>query len=320
VGIHPPQHTLSVGVLNKTTSSLLKRIANMLQKTLIVFGWLLVFSGITNAFTEYQKAELPFDDPSLVANEGDMGFVPYFSLADAEGEEAKAPNLTDVDEIGISGDTSAPKNGTHFRMPEYLVDEDVLRNVGEPNLKLTDLHKAPSEAASLPGPQPPPTHIPDRVVIDAIDLDAPIVPVNYKEIDYEGETYQQWVAPDMYASGWHRMSSPLGVPGNTVLNGHHNIYGEVFVNLADVESGDMIQVYSGDMRFTYVVANTMILKERFQPVDVRIDNARWIQSSQDERLTLVTCWPYESNTHRVIVVAVPVGVEDLSVDVNDLFE
>ena len=38
---------------------------------------------------------------------------------------------------------------------------------------------------------------------------------------------------------------------------------------------------------------------------VRLANARWIQPSEDERLTLITCWPYESNTHRLIIVALP---------------
>jgi LPXTG-site transpeptidase (sortase) family protein len=39
---------------------------------------------------------------------------------------------------------------------------------------------------------------------------------------------------------------------------------------------------------------------------VRQANARWIGPFNDERLTLVTCWPYTNNTHRVIVVAKPV--------------
>ena len=41
-------------------------------------------------------------------------------------------------------------------------------------------------------------------------------------------------------------------------------------------------------------------------LDTKIENARWIKSTKDERLTLVTCWPVDSNTHRLVVVAVPV--------------
>jgi sortase A len=51
----------------------------------------------------------------------------------------------------------------------------------------------------------------------------------------------------------------------------------------------------------------MILPEKYQEIDVRMDNARWILPSDDERLTLVTCWPATSNTHRLIIVARPLG-------------
>jgi sortase A len=45
------------------------------------------------------------------------------------------------------------------------------------------------------------------------------------------------------------------------------------------------------------------------PLSVRRKNAQWIMPTGDERLTLVTCWPYEwpGNSHRVIVVARPRG-------------
>ncbi|HID54608.1 MAG TPA: sortase, partial [Anaerolineae bacterium] len=34
--------------------------------------------------------------------------------------------------------------------------------------------------------------------------------------------------------------------------------------------------------------------------------AEWIMPTEDERITLVTCWPYTDNTNRLIVVAQPV--------------
>jgi sortase A len=40
-------------------------------------------------------------------------------------------------------------------------------------------------------------------------------------------------------------------------------------------------------------------------VDQRLANALWIMPSKDERLTLITCYPYDSNTHRLIIVARP---------------
>jgi hypothetical protein len=67
--------------------------------------------------------------------------------------------------------------------------------------------------------------VPDRLVIDSISLDAPIIPTKIKEIDYQGQPYYQWLAPDQPAVGWHDASAMLGSHGNTVLNGHHT-YGK----------------------------------------------------------------------------------------------
>jgi sortase A len=49
----------------------------------------------------------------------------------------------------------------------------------------------------------------------------------------------------------------------------------------------------------------MTLQERWQTTEERLENARWIQPSADERVTLVTCWPRFGNSHRLIVVAAP---------------
>ncbi|MBX3006340.1 MAG: sortase [Anaerolineales bacterium] len=165
----------------------------------------------------------------------------------------------------------------------------------------------------FPTPQPlaegetPVGQVPDRIIIPAIELDASIVPIGSIDLSYEDETFQQWLAPDYRAVGWHQTSAGLGVPGNTVLNGHHNVHGEVFRDLYRLQKGDEIEVYSNGQRFQYVVVYTAVLPERNQPMEVRVANAEWIQPTEDERLTVITCWPYESNTHRVLIVAVPVS-------------
>ncbi len=154
-------------------------------------------------------------------------------------------------------------------------------------------------------PTPDPGLSPDRILIPRISLDAPITPVEAAAVQFEGEIFEQWLAPDYRAVGWHNTSVGLGVPGNTVLNGHHNIKGEVFRDLYRLQTGDEIDLFSGDQEFRFVVVHTAVLPERNQPLDVRLANAEWIRPTEDERITLITCWPYESNTHRVIVVAVP---------------
>jgi sortase A len=149
--------------------------------------------------------------------------------------------------------------------------------------------------------------VPDRLIIPAIHLDAPIVPIYYKTIEYDHQTLEQWLVPNTFAAGWHYTSAQLGLPGNTVLNGHHNAYGQVFRNLINLEREDIIEVYSGEHVFTYQVVAKMLFPERYQPIEERIANASWILPSKDERLTLITCWPPDSNTDRIVIVAFPIN-------------
>lgn len=189
-------------------------------------------------------------------------------------------------------------------LPVYAAED----HQADPSLVSVDGSNGEPFPTPLPGETQPtavPGEIPDRIVIPVIELDATVIPISYVELSFEGELYQQWLAPDYRAVGWHETSAGLGVPGNTVLNGHHNIKGEVFRDLYRVQKGDEIDVYSGDEVFKYVVVYTSILPERNQPLEVRLANAEWIQPTEDERITLITCWPYESNTHRVLIVAVP---------------
>jgi len=148
-----------------------------------------------------------------------------------------------------------------------------------------------------------PAWIPDRIVIPAIKLNAPIKPATLNEIEFQGKTFNQWVAPSSFAAGQITPTAPLGAVGNTVLIGHHNVYGEVFGRLVDLNVGDQITVYSGDQKFLYGITQKLILREQGEPLEVRLKNAQWIGPTQDERLTLVTCWPQDSNTHRLIIVA-----------------
>lgn len=155
---------------------------------------------------------------------------------------------------------------------------------------------------------------PDRIIIRAIGLDAPIVPVGQHALSLSGQLYSQWDVPGQKAAGWHQSSARLGQPGNTVLNGHHNTHGEVFRDLVALKPGSLITLQAGSQRYMYGVVQSLTLVEENQPVTVRQENARWILPTADERVTLITCWPYTANTHRLIVVALPVAVLRQSVE------
>lgn len=60
----------------------------------------------------------------------------------------------------------------------------------------------------------------------------------------------------------------------------------------------------------------MIFPERDVPFETRLENARWILPSEDERITLITCWPYFSNTHRLIIVARPVDTKPIPIPID----
>jgi LPXTG-site transpeptidase (sortase) family protein len=239
----------------------------------VILGLLIIFAALANSWWGYQRAASPFDlaDTSEDALPDGQGFEPLYFQSDSSPVAQAAPTLKPAG--GLS-----PSSGA---AGEQFDDLETLRLRAE-------------------------GYLPERIVIPEIKLEAPVIPVVYNEIKLDEEVYYQWRAPNQFAVGWHETSALLGQVGNTVLNGHHNVHGEVFKNLVLLQEGDLIQVHSGEWVFEYQVVLTMVVKERWQKIEVRMENARWLLASTDERLTLVTCWPYESNTHRVIVVAYPV--------------
>ncbi len=179
-----------------------------------------------------------------------------------------------------------------------------------PSLSHTPTPSLPHISTPTPPHTPtltPTPALPTHIAIPVIGVDAPVVPVSWSAADVGDQMQAAWDVPDEYAAGWHETSAPLGVPGNTVLNGHNTANGEIFRDLYALEAGDVITVSSGDVAYTYAVSETLILPEAGQPLEVRLENARYILPTDDERLTLVTCHPYGSLRYRLIVIARPSG-------------
>lgn len=203
--------------------------------------------------------------------------------------------------IGEASQDLSPKEALPTSNPQ-IVDPEIAR-------------REISRTEDVPQVQLPP-EVPTRIVISSIGLDAPVIPAPVEFETLAGKEYMKWSVPSEYATGWHTTSAMLGEPGNTVLNGHHNAFGEVFVSLDDVVEGEIIWVESENSRFSYQITNKIILPEKYEELDVRLSNAQWLLPSVDERLTLISCWPYESNTHRLIVVASPIGREELTTNLE----
>jgi sortase A len=175
-----------------------------------------------------------------------------------------------------------------------------------PTLRAEPTRLSSSQAqdeATLPATQS--AFLPSRLVIPAIGLDAPIVPVGWETRIVNGKEVSLWDVLDLFAVGWHINSARPGQGGNVVLSGHHNVYGEVFRDLEHLQPLDDITVYIGETAFHYSVTALRILEEEGQPLEVRKQNASCMLPTEYERLTLVTCWPYSDNSHRLVIIALP---------------
>jgi sortase A len=171
-------------------------------------------------------------------------------------------------------------------------------------LAATGAPATPSATASpTPYVRPKPAHSPPtRIVAPTIELDAPVVPVGW-EVDAQGVSRWQTAGN---AAGWHITSAYPGQPGNVVLSGHNNTQGEVFRDLTRFKPGDEIILYAESQVYLYRVQEWFIVPEREATPEQQQQNARWAAPTRDERLTLISCWPFRTNTHRIIVIARPV--------------
>jgi sortase A len=177
-----------------------------------------------------------------------------------------------------------------------------------PTPRSAALTATPTRLPIINSPTPkerPIPEVPSRLLIPAINLDVPIVAMGWSVVEKDGHPVSEWDVPSWRAAGWLNTSALVGVPGNTVLEGHQDIDGRVFENLEYLKEGDEIQVQTASHMRKYVVALRTIVPEKGQSLEVRHNNARRIGPSNDERLTLVTCWPRNDNTHRLILVALP---------------
>nr|WP_290668667.1 sortase [Ardenticatena sp.] len=213
--------------------------------------------------------------PSPTATPG--SFIPLLAITDTN-----APPFDPVAEATVVAQTEQEKSQT---------------GTDQPNAPLI----------ATPGPFPPPaTSPPSRLIIPAINLASRVVPVGTYLVQ-QGNYLVRYYQVAEYAVGWHEDSALPGARGNTVMAGHNNTKGEVFRDLWKLEPGDMVYVEADGRLYAYQVALKKIVREVGVPLEQQFENARWIAPTNDIRLTLVSCWPYESNTHRVIIVAVPFG-------------
>lgn len=138
------------------------------------------------------------------------------------------------------------------------------------------LNAIPSIVIPTPGPSAP-----TRLVIPGIKVDVPVV---------EGVDWEQLKKGAGHLIG----SANPGERGNCFIAGHNDIYGEIFRDLQNVKIGDEVIIYAGAQPFRYVVRATRIVAD---------DDLSIMYPTSTPVLTLMTCYPYMIDTHRLVVIA-----------------
>jgi len=118
-----------------------------------------------------------------------------------------------------------------------------------------------------------------RLVIEKMGLDAVVVLGSGTEELKKGP-------------GWIKYTDLPGETGNAGIAGHRTTYGAPFRRLDELAVGDRIDFYSPYRRYTYEVAEVLV---------VTPDQVEVMRSTEDPRLTLSACHPPYSARYRLVV-------------------
>ena len=268
---------------------------------------------LTRGLTTPEATPMPTSTaiPTVVATAGPA------AVALASTPESTAPSTTaegdQQETTGAPADEGASESteaGEDNLYDEYGILRDYSHYLAEANSEALSLplgaefHPvAPGDLVHSYGEEPHPTHI----RIPAIDLESPVVNLN---IVWDGET-SEWQSAD-HAVGFHIGSATPGEIGNSVMSGHVRSpfagEGSIFARLDEVapllrrgEIVDILVLAGGDV-FLYRATDTEVML----PEDVAV-----FGPSDGPTLSLVTCAPATTFSHRFIVNATLVGVARL---------
>jgi LPXTG-site transpeptidase (sortase) family protein len=200
----------------------------------------------------------------------------------------------------LAGVYPAPVTGLPGLPPFALQPPDLSPPIAPP-LSLA----APAGAQLFPSAVPRPLAPPTGIQIPAIDLEAAIVPVSpFSSTTSSGEIRWAWETAE-YAVGHLDRTATPGAGGNVVLAGHNNTKGEVFRDLSRLKVGDVITVATRSDLHPYIVTEVTIIPYRKDPVAGEATLQRYMAGTTTERLTLLSCYPYWTNSDRIVVVAEP---------------
>ena len=134
----------------------------------------------------------------------------------------------------------------------------------------------PSMEVPTPSPQQP-----TRLIIPSIQVDTAVV---------QGDSWEDLKK----GAGHHAGSMNPGQRGNMIISAHNDVFGEIFRRLDQVELEDKITIQTRSQTFNYIVKAKRVV----DPTDVSV-----MAPTSRPILTLITCYPYLVDTHRLVVIA-----------------
>ncbi|MCG8347968.1 MAG: sortase [Chloroflexales bacterium] len=206
----------------------------------------------------------------------------------------------------------AARGDSEIDAPKMIIDpaiqESLATQTEAPAFNIPILNSTGRVSSSVPSAaQAAHVSTVSRVVIPSIDVDSKVIEVGWRVEEQAGQPVAVWEVAE-YAVGQHKGSANPGEAGNIVLAGHVGGYGKVFKDLFYVNPGDQIALYSEGQEFLYVVQEHLIVDEEGVSPKQRAANARLIEPTDHEVVTLVTCWPPKGPQRfhqRVVIQAVP---------------
>jgi LPXTG-site transpeptidase (sortase) family protein len=149
-----------------------------------------------------------------------------------------------------------------------------------------------------------------RIVVPALELDKKVVEVGWTmQKQPDGQEVAVWDV-DKYRVGHHKGTSNPGAGGNIVLAGHSGGYAYPFNDIFYLKPGDLIELYSNGQLYQYAVTDHILVDEVGQPLEKRLENARYIEPTDEEMITMVACWPLTGPNkfaQRIIIRSKPLG-------------
>ena len=240
-------------------------------------------------------APLPTSTPTVAATVSGPGSAPTTATPPSPTED-NDPLTGDEDDSGLYDEYGILRDYSHY---VSRADDGALLGPIKENFEAV----SEGDLIETYGREPRPHHI----IIPAINLESRVVDLN---IVWNGAA-NEWESAD-HAVGYHIGSATPGEIGNTVMSGHVNspIAGEgsIFARLDEIapllrrgEIVDIIVTAGGDVFLYRATDTTVVLPEEVDVFDY----------SDGPTLSLVTCAPATTYSHRFIVNATLVGVARL---------